>query len=150
MTPEIMEQLARENGIHIRPDAYGHNFFIYDAKDEDALNDIVARANTFGKKFFEENRFHETKEGFVCYATGEFVPHVHATGSYVDQEGTFHRGVFAEKETDEQIRDEILNRTVHENIVWQRNGNGNLVNEYGTVYAPVDGMGGTLMRKIAA
>ena len=66
MTPEIMEQLARENGIHIRPDAYGHNFFIYDAKDEDALNDIVARANTFGKKFFEENRFHETKEGFVC------------------------------------------------------------------------------------
>lgn len=141
LTPEIMEQLARENGIHIRPDAYGHNFFIYDAKDEDALNDIVARANTFGKKFFEENRFHETKEGFVCYATGEFVPHVHATGSYVDQEGTFHRGVFAEKETDEQIRDEILNRTVHENIVWQRNGNGNLVNEYGTVYAPVDGNG---------
>lgn len=136
LSPEAMKQLALENGIHVELDPAGHNYVIYDAKDEDALLGIVEEANTRERLLFERNVFHETEYGFCCYKTGEFIPCVDENGCWTDEAGHPHRSLYS-PEFPENTSDKP-ERKYNTYAVWHRNSNGNLINEYGRVYCPVD------------
>lgn len=138
LTPEAMKQLAAENGIHVEVDPGGRNYFIYDVKDEEALYRIVEEAGRKERAFFESNHFHETQYGYSCYKTGEFIPYVDETGSFIDSEGKFHRGLFAGNLQDDEIREALESRSYNDNAVWDRDQHGNLKNEFGSTICPVD------------
>lgn len=141
LTTEAMKQIAAENGIHVEIDPCGHNFVIYDEKDEEALYKAVEEANRKEKFLFESNHFHENQYGYSCYKTGEFIPYVDSTGSYFDVGGHFHRGIFAGELKDDMIKEGLNSRPFNSNAIWNRDAHGILTNEFGRTISPVDAYG---------
>lgn len=137
LTPQMMKELAAEHGIPVETDPYGHNFVIYDARYEADLIQIISDAEKRDQRLFEENHFHETQYGYECYATGEYIPYVDEdTGSYIDQEGRFHRGSRAGDLEDDEIIDRLEARSFNPDAVWDRQEDGSLRDEFGYTYIP--------------
>lgn len=137
LTPQMMKELAAEHGIPVETDPYGHNFVIYDARYEADLIRIISDAEKRDQRLFEENHFHETQYGYECYATGEYISYVDEdTGSYIDQEGRFHRGGRAGDLEDDEIIDRLEARSFNPDAVWDRQEDGSLRDEFGYIYTP--------------
>ena len=141
LTPQAMKELAAEHGIPVEVDPYGHNFVIYDAKYEAQLIRIVRDAEKRNARLFEENHYHETQYGFECYRTGEFIPYADPdTGSYIDKEGRLHRGPGSGDLEDDVLIDRLDARRYDPDAVWDRQTDGSLLDEFGYVYRPTEGI----------
>ena len=139
LTPQALKELCAEHGIPVETDPYGHNFVIYDVRYESRIMEIVYAAERKEQKMFQENHFHETQYGYQCYYSGEYIPYVDPeTGSYIDQEGRFHKGDWAGELDDDEIIERIENRGFYPKAIWNRDSEGRLINEFGEILYPED------------